>query len=77
MYSNEQVRKYLTTFYLPTFKRGQSLFFYYWKNREVIALPINQNQFSDLDLARLFQNTALEPLQELDRFKSFTSLKIK
>lgn len=77
MYSNEQVRKYLAAFYLPTFRRGQSDFFYYWKNREIIALPINQNQFSDLDLTTLFQNTALEPLQELERFKSFTSLKIK
>lgn len=68
----EQIKGYLATYYAPSYRKSGKDHFYNFRNRDHIAVPIDQTQFSETEVLEMFGNKTVLPLYaEIARFNQF------
>ncbi len=71
-YTHQQIKSYLAKFYSPSYRKSGKDHYYNFRNRDHIAVPINQTHFSETEVLEMFgDKTALPLYAEIARFNQF------
>ncbi|MCR9171551.1 MAG: hypothetical protein NXI10_03600 [bacterium] len=75
IYTNQQVREYLTAQYVGSYRRNQHDHFYNHRNRQTMAVPLPEDKpfFTEHDVVQVFGGKAQhDDYIEIVRFQQFT-----
>lgn len=76
IFTNQEVRAYLSKYYSETYRKGDSDYWYNYRNREVIGvlIPTVKDRFTEQEVIEIFGEKTEHPgWVEIIRFKTFTN----